>query len=708
DELIAEVGSLDGRRELVPALRVFDAATTVRSQVAAVMAATIAMAMSFDDAAGDVPVFQRLTGADARLDDAIALIENVAAADSAARVELDRFRVVPSVVRQLERIDELVAAGPPTGEPPSFVELLARLDEVLPVFEDGVASIEESLGLVEQAGADATDAVRTIAGDARSSAQRIAAITVAVALLVIAASALLVRTIVRPLRRLSEGAGRVRDGELDHEIRTDGPLEISEAAHALNDATSGLRHFRDQIDDLARGEVPEPVLAPGRGGPLDDSIRAAVDALTASMRARAELRERLAHEASHDGLTHLPNRRASLETLRTVIGAREAPLTAVMFVDLDDFKDVNDHAGHRTGDVALTTVAERLVTTVGTDAHVGRLGGDEFIVIVPEIVSASAATDLGRRIVDAVAEPIISDGNTVELSTCVGVALTDHVASPQELLREADVAVYEAKRVGPGVVVLCDDALRDEMHRTSLLDLELRHALVADEFEVWLQPVVDAVTLEETSREALIRWRHPDRGLVPPGEFIPFAERSELIADIDRWVIGRVVELLAEDPDAPPIAVNASGRHLCSERFFEDVVGPLAAAEVDGSRIVIEVTESAVMDDVARAAEHLRRLREIGVRVAVDDFGTGYASLSYLRELPVDVIKIDRSFTRDADSRSLVKMVVETARLLGLSVTAEGVEEADQVEMLRTLGVDRLQGYHLGRPAPSGAATLVA
>ncbi|MEM9041669.1 MAG: EAL domain-containing protein [Actinomycetota bacterium] len=708
DELLDDAGRISSTGELINALRIFTAATSFRAATSNASTAALATYFGLPGLEGRTAVAE-LTGEMYRASRDVSLIRRIADADSAALNQLETFLELPSFERFGTVATDITNAG--GVEPIALEDVTDRIDELLAVFSDGNAAVASSFDVVTAAGSDVDGAVDALRERAQSGAMRVAISVIIGALVAIGLSFVLIRVIVRPLDRLAEGAQRIRDGDLDQRIPDDGPVEIRGAALALNEATSSLEHFRHQTDALARGEVSAVVDGDdSQVGALGESIRAAVDTLAESISARDELREQLLHEASHDGLTQLANRRASLDKLRAAVASPwKRGNTAVLFVDLDGFKSINDHHGHRAGDVALRIVASRLGSAVGADAHVGRLGGDEFIVIIEEVPTPAVAVQVGERIIEAVCVPIDVAGTSLALSASVGVSLDDgRGVTAQAMLHEADVAVYEAKRAGSGIVRVCDEAMRTEIERSARLESELRRALRSDEFELWLQPVVDVDGLVESSREALIRWRHPERGLVMPGDFIEFAERSDLIIDIDRWVLLDAARVLAADPGGTSIAVNVSGRHLTSESFVHDVIAPLRAHDVDPSRIIVEVTESSVLDDLGRAADHLDQLRELGVLVAIDDFGTGYASLSYLRQLPVDIIKIDRSFTRDEGSQSLVSMVVETARLLDLTVTAEGVEDEQQVETLRRLGVDRLQGYHFGRPRPPAQAQVTA
>jgi len=389
----------------------------------------------------------------------------------------------------------------------------------------------------------------------------------------------------------------------------------------------------------------------------------------------------------------------------------------VLFIDLDRFKDVNDAHGHQSGDAVLTEVAQRLVTCVREGDHVGRLGGDEFVVIAEPVDGIDDAVGLAERILERLSAPIELPTERVVIGASIGIALADGAdLTADELLRDADLAVYRAKALGRGGIEICDEDLRNDLAESLDLTAAIRNAIANDELIVYYQPIIDTATEQLHALEALVRWRRPGHEtLVPPDEFIGFAERSSLIIDVDRWVIGAVVRQIAAWRDDPryhgvPVAINVSGRHLADDHFVQHVLQPIEEHGVDAHGIIIEVTESALLDDLASAAVKLQRLRDAGIAVSIDDFGTGYTSLAHLRSLPVDILKIDRSFSANAarndHEASIVKLIINTGHLLGATITAEGIETIDEANKLSGLGSDNLQGFYFARPAPPDRLTM--
>ncbi|MEZ5225138.1 MAG: EAL domain-containing protein [Acidimicrobiales bacterium] len=407
-------------------------------------------------------------------------------------------------------------------------------------------------------------------------------------------------------------------------------------------------------------------------------------------------------------MTHLPNRKACLEKLHEALARTDSSRSdvAVIFIDLDGFKVVNDQFGHPAGDVVLETTSQRLLSCVRSSDLVGRLGGDEFVVIVDPVGGIDEVQALAERLLDAIGQPISIGKATVRVGGSLGIAMADDPeASGDDLLRDADLAVYRAKANGRNQVVVCDDELRSVVVRQNELDVAIRSAIADDELSLYYQPIVDPLTEQQVGLEALIRWFRPGGDMMPPDSFIPFAERSDLIVEIDSWVVDRVARQMAawrsEGVDhLVPVSINISGRHLSVDAFVDDVMAPLERYGIDPALIVIEVTESALLDDLGGAAAKLQSLRDRGVRIAIDDFGTGYTSLAHLKTLPIDILKIDQSFTSDDSASSLVKLIIDTGHLLGVSITAEGIETADQAHALSSMGSDDLQGYYYGRPCP--------
>ncbi|MBG0568694.1 putative bifunctional diguanylate cyclase/phosphodiesterase [Actinoplanes aureus] len=409
-------------------------------------------------------------------------------------------------------------------------------------------------------------------------------------------------------------------------------------------------------------------------------------------------------EAYRDPLTGLPNRKLFLERLDQILGDPRVEAVVILFVDLDRFKSVNDSLGHNAGDELLAAVSERILACLRTGDLAARLGGDEFAVLI-EGVSVEDARVVAERIAIEVAEPFHVAGRPVYIGSSIGIAARAGGTTASELLGNADVAMYRAKRTGSGQVVVFEP----EMHAEQLTRLELRadlqHALVAGQFRLDVQPLVRLATGELEGVEALLRWHHPRRGIVPPDQFIPITEETGLINEIGRWALREAVSHVASWRRLLPgltVSVNVSARQITDDRFVTDVADALDSAGVDGSALTLELTETVLTTDPAKALTNLRLIKKRGVRLSVDDFGTGYSSLSYLRQFPVDQVKIDRSFvsgvTRSAQDNALVRAVVDLGRALHLEVVAEGIEDVEQLQALVRMGCDLGQGYHLHRP----------
>jgi diguanylate cyclase (GGDEF)-like protein/PAS domain S-box-containing protein len=420
---------------------------------------------------------------------------------------------------------------------------------------------------------------------------------------------------------------------------------------------------------------------------------------------------RLTYAAAHDSLTGLGNRTQVLDVLDRCVTAGLA--AAVLFVDLDRFKATNDTHGHIAGDRVLRCVASRMLGLVGASGTVGRLAGDEFVVVLP---GASEATAVGvaERILDQIALPIpVHDGRAMVLTASIGVARTAaNEASAEALLGDADLAMYRAKQRGRACVAVFDAALRAARSRRLLIADRLRQAVTDRTVEVHFQPIVRFDTGRTVGYEALARWIHGDLGPVEPAEFIPVAEDNGLIVALGRHVLVESCRQ-ASTWDTPPggtapiVSVNLSAHQLADPQLPADVIAAVTVSGLAAERLCLEVTESVLMDDVTTSIAVLSELRAAGVRIVIDDFGTGYSSLSYLRRLPVDGIKIDQSFVAGlghaSEDNAIVSAIVQLGHSLGLTLTAEGVETPEQAGMLRRMGCDTAQGYLFGRPAPAGA-----
>ncbi|MEV6924748.1 EAL domain-containing protein [Dactylosporangium sp. NPDC051485] len=407
-------------------------------------------------------------------------------------------------------------------------------------------------------------------------------------------------------------------------------------------------------------------------------------------------------EAHRDNVTGLPNRALFLRIFH------ERPDSAVLFIDLDRFKAVNDSLGHDAGDQLLAAVAERIRGCVRATDTVARLGGDEFAVLLAD-VNAAAAVAVGGRIIAAVRKPFRLLGRSVSIGASVGAALPGAAGTaPDELLNSADLAMYHAKKNGPGRVVVFEPAMRAAALDYLSLRGDLQRALAEGEFGLQYQPLIrldDEGPGAVVGVEALLRWNSPARGVVPPSEFLPIAEESGLIADIGQWVLATAARQVAVWRRGRPgltLNVNVSGHELVRPDFAVQVTRALAAAGLPMSAVTLELTESVLMSDPRVAVAALTDLRALGVQLAIDDFGTGYSSLAYLRELPVDELKVDRAFIARAEltgrDLALVSTIMELGHILGLRVVAEGIENQAQLDAVRRLGCALGQGFHLHRP----------
>ncbi|WP_017478063.1 phosphodiesterase DibA [Pseudomonas sp. PAMC 26793] len=420
----------------------------------------------------------------------------------------------------------------------------------------------------------------------------------------------------------------------------------------------------------------------------------------------------LAHLAHHDPLTDLPNRLLFTDRAEQALASAQAHKRgcALLLLDLDHFKIINDSLGHNVGDQLLKTVGERLQGLFGSGVTLARLGGDEFAVLAescPQLVQAAA---LAQRILDAMKEPFIFDGHQLFISASIGISLFPSDAlSAEQLLRNADSALFKAKSAGrEGYALYTEELTAHAQHRVEMAG-ELRRALEQQELRVYYQPVHELQNSRLIGVEALVRWQHPERGLVPPGDFIPIAERTGLIADIDAWVMDQacrqMCQWLADGAPLTFLAVNVSSRLFARRELYDQVAKVLHDTGLDPAFLELEVTESAVMEDPEVALEQMHRLRELGLRLAIDDFGTGYSSLLRLKRLPVQKLKIDQGFVAglpwDEDDAAIVRVVIALAQSMGMQVHAEGIEQVDQARFLLEQQCDLGQGYWFGRPMPA-------
>jgi diguanylate cyclase (GGDEF)-like protein/PAS domain S-box-containing protein len=424
---------------------------------------------------------------------------------------------------------------------------------------------------------------------------------------------------------------------------------------------------------------------------------------------RKQMEQELAHQALHDSLTGLPNRALLADRLlHGLAGARRRGWQlGVLFLDVDDFKVINDSLGHACGDDLLRFAADRISRAIRPGDTVARFGGDEFVIVCDD-VSDQEIQHIAQRVLDALAQPCQIGSQELTVSASLGIALAGADATPESLLRDSDAAMYLAKERGRGRIERFDEVLRAKADRLLATASALRHALERGEFTVHYQPIVDLCTGAMVSVEALLRWQHPERGLVSPAEFIPIAEETGLIIPIGAWVLEQAcLELVQWQRTAPSmtVAVNLSVRQMLAPDITGLIEDVLRRTGARAENLCLELTESVFMEDVDYFARTLAGLKALGVQLAIDDFGTGYSSLSYLKRFPVDAVKVDRAFVEglgtDPHHSALVAAIVAMADALRLRVTAEGVETEDQLASLRKLQCQRAQGFYLARPMPA-------
>jgi diguanylate cyclase (GGDEF)-like protein len=554
----------------------------------------------------------------------------------------------------------------------AMVAAVGPLDNPAPIAARGAAVAAGAPDVLDLAGeASRADARAALARDART--EKVG--TVALAALVFLMVGLMWRfarrlsaEVLRPVGSLRDAANKLALGELDHRVEL---------------------HRADELGDLAV------------------SFNAMADAIAGSQRS-------LTRQANHDSLTGLANRAAFRARLEAALARpeRRSGTLAVLFVDLDDFKDVNDTLGHAAGDDLLSVVAARLAATVRSGDLVARLGGDEFALLLDGVPDPAVALAVAERTVTALAAPVEINGTWVHVGASVGLAMRHDDSDPESLMREADVAMYTAKGRGKNRVEQYDAVLDEAVVEHNELKADLAGAAGRGEFVLDYQPIVDLATGTFVGVEALVRWQHPTRGLLPPFAFIDLAEETGAIVGIGAWVLETAAHQVQSwrrryGLAALWISVNVSVRQLDDPGFAALVGDVLERTGLDPARLVLEVTESVLADPAGGAAGALETLRQLGVRVALDDFGAGYSSIGYLRQLPVDILKIDRSFVSGEHANRpgdvLLDALVGLADRLGLDVIPEGIEEHDQLIRLQALGCRTGQGFLLSRPMPAAA-----
>jgi diguanylate cyclase (GGDEF)-like protein/PAS domain S-box-containing protein len=445
--------------------------------------------------------------------------------------------------------------------------------------------------------------------------------------------------------------------------------------------------------------------------PLDTQGGFFVAATVRDVTERRELERRLAHQATHDDLTGLPNRAQFVVRLddalaRTPVGSSQI---AVCFLDVDHFKYVNDSRGHTIGDALVTEVARRIASTARAGDLVARFGGDEFAVLVENLADRQGAVTQAWRLLATFDRPFVVESVECYLSASVGIAFGGRGDDPNDLLRDADAAMYHAKQRGRARVELFDDSLTARAVDRLEIESALHQALLDEQLSLVFQPLMNLSDRSVLGVEALLRWEHPGRGMIPPMAFVPIAEESGLILQIGRWVLTRACEHATRWiergllPTPFVLSVNVSNRQLEHDQLVAEVAAVLESSDLPPRCLVVEITESFFMRDLGAAVRRLRALKELGVRIAIDDFGTGFSSLNSLSQLPIDVVKIDKSFTDTLGTRNdaIIGALVEVANAFELKVVAEGVESEDQAQRLLGLGCGFGQGYLFGKPVPA-------
>ncbi|MHC2331502.1 EAL domain-containing protein [Bradyrhizobium sp. USDA 4454] len=488
----------------------------------------------------------------------------------------------------------------------------------------------------------------------------------------------------------------------------DDVLELSVAAGNHGERTvadllaerdrSMAQHDGNYLQHLSDGRI----IAIAQRPTTDGGWLVTCEDVTEQQRAESQI----AFMARHDALTKLPNRTLLAERIELAVAQVGRGLGfAVFCLDLDNFKQVNDTLGHPVGDELLCAVADRLNACVREVDTVARLGGDEFAVIQCGVQSGDEAERLARRVVECVGAPYELNGHRVVVGCSVGISMSPgDGATGEKLLKNADVALYRAKMEGRGTWRFFEPAMDASLQRRRAIELDLREAMVKDEFSLFYQPLYDLHLDRICGFEALLRWHHPKRGLVPPDQFIPIAEEIGLIGPLGEWVLNRACEQAVTWPSEMKLAVNVSAVQFRDPAFIDVVVNALAASKLSARRLELEITESVFLANSNETMTTLHKLKAQGLRIALDDFGTGYSSLSYLRSFPFDKLKIDKSFVRDATathgSKSIVRAVISLGRSLGMTTIAEGIETVEQLDHMRAEGCNEAQGFLFSHPVP--------
>ena len=509
-----------------------------------------------------------------------------------------------------------------------------------------------------------------------------------------------------------------RPAKLSPDFQPDGRESLEKGDEMVERARAEGHHQFEWMHTRRDGEAfladvtMTPITLEGR-----DVLHVVWRDISEKKKAEAKLLEQknaLHHQAHHDALTNLPNRSLLLDRLSQGVkrAERNGTILAVFFIDVDNFKKINDSLGHHIGDKVLIRISERLLSMTRGEDTLARLGGDEFTIIAECSSSAQFASRLARDILDLFQEPITIEGHTLHLSASIGISFYPQDAtSVQDLLKYADAAMYKAKNDGKNTYRFYSPEMTRLLIERVTMEQELRQAMASDQFRVYYQPQMDATSGRVTGLEALIRWEHPDKGMIMPDTFIPLAEETGLIIEIDRWVMRTAMRQVRawrdEGIDPGVLSLNLAVQQLMSNEFI-----PLLKAEMEATGFLpewleLEVIEREMMTNPEKSIERLQQLSAMGIGIAIDDFGTGYSSLSYLKQLPLDKLKIDRSFVQgvmtNQDDASITKAVIALAKSLNLNVIAEGAETSEQADFLVANGCPNIQGYFFGRPMSAEA-----
>ena len=499
--------------------------------------------------------------------------------------------------------------------------------------------------------------------------------------------------VTRNLKALREASGHIAQGKFGYQVDVHGHDELAQTALAFNDMSTQLKNL-DENRRQAETEIRT----------LNQDLERRVQQRTDEL---VNLNSELKRQALHDALTQLPNRTLLTDRLQQAIriSARERKSFALVAVDLDLFKEINDTLGHHAGDMVLQEVANRTQRALRNSDTVARMGGDEFAVLLLNIPDQATAEGLTRRIFQAIRDPMILEGQTFEISASMGIAMySEHGTTAEELTQHADVAMYVAKRNKSNVVIY-DAKLKSSGLDSVLRKADLRRALSSGELLLHYQPKFDLNSGAVTGVETLVRWQHPQHGLIFPDNFIPLAETSGLIKLLTEEVLKLALRQCRQwlDSGTPlAVAVNISAIDLQDPSLPTKVSDLLRETQVPATMLELEVTETAIMTDPLRAKENITRLSEMGIQISIDDFGTGYSSMAYLKKLLVAKIKIDKSFVMDMNQNNndavIVRSTIDLGHNLGLKVVAEGVEDQQSWDRLKALGCDAAQGYHMSKP----------